>query len=119
MRTIRAGRADHRLRRPIINTAGLRIGWSPGDSRMKIALLGGGGFRTPHTLRALLEAAPRLKVTEVVLHDLQASRLERITAIFDGLLEESHAPAPFGVRPTTNVADALRGAAFVLCAIRV
>jgi 6-phospho-beta-glucosidase len=86
---------------------------------MKVAVLGGGGFRTPHTLRALLEAAARLKVTDVVLHDVQASRLERITPIFVGLLEESGAPAPFVLRATTDLADALRGVDFVLCAIRV
>ena len=37
---------------------------------MKIALLGGGGFRTPQISAALLAAAPRLEVDELALYDV-------------------------------------------------
>jgi 6-phospho-beta-glucosidase len=84
---------------------------------MKLTIIGGGGFRVPLVYGALLEKAERLKLDEVVLHDIDASRLERIGAVLDGLAEEHGSRLPF--RSTTDLVDAVAGADFVFCAIRV
>jgi 6-phospho-beta-glucosidase len=84
---------------------------------MKIALLGGGGFRTPLAYAALESIAERAHVSEVVLHDVAADRLEHMRLVLDGLAEDSSRRLP--VRVTTDLEDAVRGADFVWCAIRV
>ena len=86
-------------------------------STLKVALLGGGGFRTPMVHAGLLARAPRLPVAELWLHDVDATRLARIASVLQGQAEEAGAgPA---VRVTTDVAAAVDGADLVLCAIRV
>ena len=84
---------------------------------MKIALLGGGGFRTPLAYAALQSVAERTHVSELVLHDVAADRLERMRLVLDGLADESPGGPP--VRVTTDLEDAVRGVDFVWCAIRV
>lgn len=89
---------------------------------MKLVLVGGGGFRTPLILRALLERpAPRL-ITEVVLVDLDPGRLASMAAVIDQLnraaVDHGAAPGPT-VSTTTDLDAALDGADFVFTAIRV
>ena len=84
---------------------------------MKLTIVGGGGFRVPLVYGALLEKAERLRLDEVVLHDVDATRLERIAAVLDGLAAEHGARLPF--RSTTDLDDALEGADHVFCAMRV
>jgi 6-phospho-beta-glucosidase len=84
---------------------------------MKLTIVGGGGFRVPLVYRALLDTAPRLGLDEVVLHDVDATRLERIGHVLDGLAAEHGTRLPF--RATTDLVDAIEGADFVFCAIRV
>jgi 6-phospho-beta-glucosidase len=83
---------------------------------MKIALLGGGGFRVPMVYGALLTRAGRLGLDEITLYDVSETRLGRIGPVLEGLERE------FGerlvVRPTTVLDEALEGADFVFCAIR-
>jgi 6-phospho-beta-glucosidase len=79
---------------------------------MKIALIGGGGFRAPLVWESL---APQ-GVTSVVLHDVDAHRLARISAVIDGLRAEREGPP---VATTINLEDAVDGADFIFCAIRV
>ncbi|WP_458246556.1 6-phospho-beta-glucosidase [Streptomyces sp. MAI_2237] len=84
---------------------------------MKLTILGGGGFRVPLVYGALLGDRGAGRVTEVVLHDLDAGRLSAVTRV----LAEQAAPvadAPT-VTATTDLDDALRGADFVFSAIRV
>ncbi len=83
---------------------------------MKLTIVGGGGFRVPLVYGALLEKAERLSLDEIVLHDIDAHRLDRIGAVLDGLAAEYGARLPF--RTTTDLDDALEGADFVFCAIR-
>lgn len=85
---------------------------------MKIALLGGGGFRTPLTFSALLEIADELDLRELALYDLDAARLRRMSQVLDGMRTATTGPLP-AVTPTTDLKSALTGAAFVLCAIRI
>jgi 6-phospho-beta-glucosidase len=84
---------------------------------VKLTIVGGGGFRVPLVYGALLAKRDRLPFDEVVLHDVDAGRLERIGGVLDGLAAEHEAELPF--RATTDLVDAVRGADFVFCAIRV
>jgi 6-phospho-beta-glucosidase len=84
---------------------------------MKLALVGGGGFRTPLVYGALLERAERMVVDELVLHDLEEKRLLRIASVLEGLTAETGIRVPF--RLTLNLEDAVEGAAVVFCTIRV
>jgi 6-phospho-beta-glucosidase len=84
---------------------------------MKITIVGGGGFRVPLVYAALLEVADRLGVDELLLHDIDEERLTRIESVLRGLAEESPQRLPF--RSTTDLREAVTGADFVLCAIRV
>jgi 6-phospho-beta-glucosidase len=84
---------------------------------MKLTIVGGGGFRVPLVYGALLEKAERLGLAEVVLHDIDATRLERIGHVLDGLAAEHGERLPF--RTTTDLVDAVEDADYVLCAIRV
>jgi 6-phospho-beta-glucosidase len=84
---------------------------------MKLTIVGGGGFRVPLVYGALLARAGRLGLEEVVLHDIDAARLERIGHVLDGLAAEHGVRLPF--RTTTDLVDAVEGADYVFCAIRV
>ncbi|KGN39293.1 6-phospho-beta-glucosidase [Knoellia subterranea] len=84
---------------------------------MKLTILGGGGFRVPLVHGALLRDTSERRVTEVVLHDLDSSRLRSIEAVLTQAAQgHPHAPR---VTATTDLDDALRGADFVFSAIRV
>ncbi|MFD1146290.1 family 4 glycosyl hydrolase [Saccharothrix hoggarensis] len=72
---------------------------------MKLVILGGGGFRVPLVHNALDD-----HITELVLHDVDAGRLDAIRAVLRG------GPP---VTATTDLDEALRGADFVFSAIRV
>ncbi len=82
---------------------------------MRLTILGGGGFRVPLIFRALRED-PDLGVDELVLYDVDPSRL---AVVSDVLAHLAAGPASPAVRTTTDLADSLRGADFVFSAIRV
>jgi 6-phospho-beta-glucosidase len=84
---------------------------------MKLTIVGGGGFRVPLVYTALLRYRDRLGLEEVVLHDLDQSRLDRIAPVLEGLAFEHGERLSF--RTTTDLVDAVEGASFVFCAIRV
>jgi 6-phospho-beta-glucosidase len=81
---------------------------------VKLAIIGGGGFRVPLIYGALLERRP---FDDVVLHDVDAERLDRIADVLEGQAAEHGHRLPF--RTTTDLDDALEGADFVFAAIRV
>ncbi|CAL9313679.1 6-phospho-beta-glucosidase [Streptomyces sp. SudanB25_2051] len=84
---------------------------------MRLTILGGGGFRVPLVYRALLADRGEGRVTRVVLHDVDGTRLSAIRRVLadqaDGVAD---APA---VTATTDLDEALGGADFVFSAIRV
>ena len=84
---------------------------------MKLTLVGGGGFRVPLVYGALLRLQSRVAIDEVVLHNLDPERLERIGLVLEGQAAEHGAGLPF--RTTTDLDDAVEGASFVFSAIRV
>jgi 6-phospho-beta-glucosidase len=81
---------------------------------VKLAIIGGGGFRVPLVYGALLERRP---FGEIVLHDVDPERLERIAGVLEGQAAEHGDRVPF--RTTTDLDDAIDGADFVFVAIRV
>ena len=84
---------------------------------MKLAVLGGGGFRTPAIYRALADGSTRVRYEAVVLYDPDQRRLDRIMAVLGGMDER------FGrqvdVTTTTDLEVAVDGADVIYCAIRV
>jgi len=84
---------------------------------MKIAILGGGGFRVPMVYGAMLARAERLGLSEVSLYDVDERRLARIASVLEGLRGERDGGLAFAT--TTRLDEAVDGADFVFCAIRV
>jgi len=84
---------------------------------MRLTILGGGGFRVPLVHQALLDDRRPGRVTDVVLHDVDAARLAAIARV---LAEQAEAVGdPPRVTLTTDLDEAIRGADFVFSAIRV
>ena len=94
---------------------------------MKLAILGGGGFRVPLVYGALLRDLSSRRVDAVSLYDVSPDRLEAIGQVTRQMAQEqpaqgstargqSVAPA---VETTTDLDRALDGADFVFSAIRV
>lgn len=84
---------------------------------MKVAILGGGGFRVPLVYGALLDRAGSLGVDRVALYDVDEGRLGRIGPVLEGLEAERGHRLSLGVG--ADLDEALEGANFVFCAIRV
>src|SRR6478752_306749 len=78
---------------------------------VRLAILGGGGFRVPLIYRALARR-PGIGVDEVTLYDDDPARLAVIAAVL------AAAPGPV-VRMETSLTDAVLGADVVFSAIRV
>ena len=91
---------------------------------MKLVILGGGGFRVPLVHGALLRDQAERRVTEVVLHDTDVSRLDVMRRVLSEQASRHASPAGTGVAPptvaaTTDLERALAGADFVFSAMRV
>ena len=84
---------------------------------MRLAILGGGGFRTPLVYGALLTDHHEQRIHEVRLHDVEGSRLEAIGRVLTQM-GAGHDDPP-AVVTTTDLDEALEGADFVFSAIRV
>ena len=83
---------------------------------MRLTILGGGGFRVPLVYRALC-ADPELGVDELVLYDVDASRLVAVSTVLQHLAAGvEHAPR---VTTTDDLGKAVHDADFVFSAIRV
>jgi 6-phospho-beta-glucosidase len=84
---------------------------------MRLTVLGGGGFRVPLVHQALLADRAPGRVTDLVLHDLDANRLAAIGQVLaqqaDGVSD------PPRITVTTDLDEAISGADFVFSAIRV
>ncbi len=84
---------------------------------MRLAIVGGGGFRVPLVYRALLADASDRRVTEVALHDTDPGRLRAVGRVLDALADGAAHPPRVSVG--TDLGEAVRGADFVFSAIRV
>lgn len=89
---------------------------------MRIALVGGGGSRTPVLYRGLVERAAALGVERLALHDVDRGRLRRVQRVLEGMDEETTLVGRGGgcvpVSVHTDLGEALDGADFVLSAVR-
>lgn len=84
---------------------------------MKLAIIGGGGFRVPLVYDALLRDHEPGRVTELVLYDIDPARLRATERVLAAQAEA--APDAPRVSVTADLDDALSGADFVFSAIRV
>lgn len=84
---------------------------------MRLAVIGGGGFRVPLVYGALIGDGSAPAVDEVALHDVDPRRLGVITKVLEQMAAAGgRAPK---VTATLDLDDALRGADFVFSAVRV
>ncbi|WP_350348199.1 6-phospho-beta-glucosidase [Agromyces sp. G08B096] len=84
---------------------------------MKLTIIGGGGFRVPQVFEAVAADDAPVRIDELVLYDVSASRLDTIGAIVSRLAQERrHAPV---ITTTTDLEEALTGADFVFSAVRI
>ncbi|MFT8593617.1 MAG: 6-phospho-beta-glucosidase [Bifidobacterium sp.] len=83
---------------------------------MKLAILGGGGFRTPFVWQALIRDMGTPRVDHVTLYDISESRLGIIENILKELSQGFDDVPTLTV--TTNLKEALEGADFIFAAIR-
>ncbi len=84
---------------------------------MKIAIIGGGSTYSPELIEGLIQRGQEIDLSEVVLMDVDAERLEVVGGFAKRMVE--HAKAAFTLRHTTDRSDAIEGADFVLTQIRV
>ena len=82
---------------------------------VKIAILGGGGVRTPLLVEALITRQEQLGLREVALMDIADERLELI----GGITAPQEGQAGFAVTRATDARAALTGADFVITTFRV
>lgn len=86
-------------------------------SNRKVALIGGGGVRTPLVIFGINESSRHLGVDELVLYDLDVERARVMCALGEALVAREG--GRLKLRVATDLSDAVAGAAFVLTAIRV
>ncbi|HUT52957.1 MAG TPA: 6-phospho-beta-glucosidase [bacterium] len=84
---------------------------------MKIAVIGGGSSYTPELMEGLIGRAKALELKEVWLHDIAEERLE-VVAGFCARMAKA-AGSKLSIRPTLDLAEAVKGARFVIAQIRV
>ena len=83
----------------------------------KIALIGGGGVRTPLVVFGVNEAAEALGAREMVLYDPDAARLAIMAELGRAIVAREG--GALKVRETDRIEDAVEGADFVLNSVRV
>lgn len=84
---------------------------------VKLAIVGGGSTYTPELFEGLIANASALDLSEVVFEDIDEERLDVVLGFCRRMA--AHARASFETRGTTNLADAVAGASFVVIQVRV
>jgi 6-phospho-beta-glucosidase len=83
----------------------------------KIALIGGGGVRTPLVVFGINEAAERMDVDELCLYDPDGERIRIMAALSKEIVARQS--GRLRLRVADSAAEAVEDAAFVLNAVRV
>src|SRR5271169_4033221 len=83
----------------------------------KVAIIGGGGVRTPLLIYGLAQSQELLKIAELTLYDLDEARTQTIARIGREIV--SRMGAGFQIRCNSRLEEAADGADFVLSSIRV
>ncbi|HJR96594.1 MAG TPA: 6-phospho-beta-glucosidase [Actinomycetota bacterium] len=86
---------------------------------MKLAIVGGGGFRVPFVVEALDTARDAIGLEEIVLHDVDDERLLRMELVVRGMRQAADGNKVADLRRTTDLGEAVEGAGAVFAAIRV
>ncbi len=84
---------------------------------MKLALLGGGGFRVPLVYRTLMADRSEGRITQLRLHDADPARLRAMHKILTAMAADD--PEAPEIVLSEELAEAVRGVDFVFSAIRV
>ena len=84
---------------------------------MKICIIGAGSTYTPELIEGLINKRETLPVTELYLMDIDERKLTIVGSLAKRMVE--HAELPCKVVLTMDYEEALTGAEFVLCQIRV
>jgi 6-phospho-beta-glucosidase len=87
------------------------------SSNTKIALIGGGGVRTPLLIFGIQESTHLLRPSELVLYDPDADRVRIMAEL--GRAVVAREGGDLKIRIAASAADAIDGATFVLNSIRV
>jgi 6-phospho-beta-glucosidase len=83
----------------------------------KVAIIGGGGVRTPLVIFGIHESCKRLGVDELVLYDVDRQRAAVMAELGKTLVASEG--GSLRVRLADSLEDAVEGAAFVLTSIRI
>ncbi len=86
-------------------------------SPRKLAIIGGGGIRTPLLLYGLLERQTSLDLREVALYDVQRERAELMAALGREMLRQWD--GTFALTVTDDLAEAVADTAAIITSIRV
>ncbi len=86
-------------------------------SNRKVALIGGGGVRTPLVIYGVNESSRNLGIDEMVLYDLDPGRATLMCELGRALVAREG--GTLRIRVANALEDAIEGASFVLTAIRV
>ncbi|MEA2535815.1 MAG: 6-phospho-beta-glucosidase [Chloroflexota bacterium] len=84
---------------------------------LKIAVIGGGSTYTPELVQGVVDRTATLPIDELVLHDVDAERLEVVGGLAERILRRQAWPGR--LVSTTNQDQAIDGASFVLVQLRV
>ncbi len=84
---------------------------------MKITVIGGGSTYTPELINGFLTRMGTLPVDELVLHDIDAERLNIVGGFAQRMVQAKN--APFKVTLKTDRRTAVAGAAYVITQLRV
>jgi 6-phospho-beta-glucosidase len=82
---------------------------------MKLTVLGGGGFRVPLVYEAATSPSSPVSIDELAFYDTSIDRMDAVKAVIAGMPQ----PAATRLTFTDSLDDAVRGADFVFCSIRV
>jgi 6-phospho-beta-glucosidase len=83
----------------------------------KIALIGGGGVRTPLVVFGINEAYKRIGADELCLFDTDSERLRIMAALSEGIIARE--AGVLRLRVARSAEEAIEGASFVLNSVRV
>ncbi len=84
---------------------------------MKIAVIGGGGVRTPQLVETLTGGASRINLERLSLVDTNAYKLKIIGGLCQAIVRESG--MPFEIQCTQRAEEALEGASYIITTLRV
>ena len=84
---------------------------------VKVAVIGGGSTYTPELIEGLAQRSDRLPIDELLLHDVDAPRLDVVGGLAGRMLRRLAWPGRLDL--TTDLDAAIDGASFVLIQLRV